>query len=541
MSSARLKTVLWKCVVLGMVAGFVALAGVADAAMVLRRGNGGEPDTLDPTRSSAEWENSILGDMFLGLTTDSADGRAVPGSAERWDISADGKTYIFHLRKNLVWSDGVPLTAADFVYSYRRLLDPAMAAQYAPAFYMLVNGEAVATGKAAPETLGVRAIDDHTLEMKFTAPVPYLLQLLTLAATFPVPRHVIEKYGANWTQPRHMVGNGAFTLAEWKPQSYVKLVRNPRFYDVKNVRLDAVYYYPGEDSNAALKQFRAGGLDAMNGFPSRHLTWLRQNMAAETRVAPWLGTYYYALNNEKYPYNDKRVRLALSMSIERELITDKLLKYGVIPAYGLVPPGIANYGQGVRAYFADWPREKRIAEAKRLLAAAGFGPDNPLTVTIKYNTSQDHKKIALGVAANWKKIGVTTKLFNVEAKVLYADLRIGDFEVGRASWVADFNDPQNFLFLLDSASGTLNYSNYKNPQFDALIRQASTMLDLKQRAVVMGQAEQLAMDEQPVIPIYFYVSRNLVAKRVHGWVDNIIDRHRSRYLWLDPQPDGSGN
>lgn len=541
MSSARLKTILWKCAVLGVVAGLMALTGVADAAMVLRRGNGGEPDTLDPTRSSAEWENNILGDIFMGLTADSADGRAVPGSAARWDISADGKTYIFHLRKNLVWSDGVPLTAADFVYSYRRLLDPAIAAQYAPALYPLINGEAVATGKARPETLGVRAIDDHTLEMKFSAPVPYLPQLLTLAATFPVPRHVIEKYGAAWTQPGHMVGNGAFSLVEWKPQSYVKLVRNPRFYDVKNVRLDAVYYYPGEDSNAALKQFRAGELDAMNGFPSRQLDWLRRNMAAETRVAPWLGTYYYALNNEKYPYSDRRVRLALSMAIERELITDKLLKYGVIPAYGLAPQGIANYGQGARAYFASWPREKRIAEARRLLMSAGFGPDKPLIVTIKYNTSQDHKKIALAVAANWKKIGVVTRLFNVEAKVLYADLRIGDFEAGRAAWVADFNDPQNFLFLLDSATGKLNYSNYKNPRFDALLRQASTMLDLQQRAVVLRQAEQLAMDDQPIIPIYFYVSRNLVAKRVHGWVDNIVDRHRSRYLWLDPLVSGKAN
>jgi oligopeptide transport system substrate-binding protein len=509
-------------------------AGAARAEMVLNRGNMGEPDTLDPSKATTTTEQHIVEDTFTGLVTDDAAGRPVPGSAESWEMSADGKTYIFHLRKNLKWSDGTPLKAQDFVYSFRRLVDPKTAAQYAPILYILVNGEKVATGKAALETLGVRAIDDHTLELKLHDPVPYLIQMLTHHSTFPVPPHVVEKYGASWTQPDHIVGNGAYMVVKWRPQSVITLVKNPYFYGAKNVKIDKVNYYPAENLEVALKQFRAGELDVTDSFPSRQLPWMRANMPNDYRIAPWLGIYYYAINSKKYPFTDKRVRLALSMAIERELITDKLLKVGAPPAYGFVPPGIANYGKGGKVFFANWPQEKRMAEAKRLMKEAGFGPDHPLTVTLKYNSDQDHKKIALAVAWSWKKIGVITHFFNVEGKVLYADLAAADFEIARAAWIADFNDPQNFLFLLESSTGPMNYGQYSNPKFDALMAQASTMLDLDKRAKIMEQAEQIALNDAPVIPLYFYVSRNLVSHRVHGWVDNIADNHRSCYLSVDP-------
>lgn len=506
----------------------------ARAEMVLNRGNEGEPDTLDPQKSTTTTEQHIAEDLFTGLVTKDAASRPVPGCAESWDISADGKTYIFHLRKGLAWSDGTPLTAGDFVYSFRRLLDPAVAAQYAPVLYVLVNGEKIATGKAAPESLGARAIDDRTLELKLNDPVPYLIEMLTHHSTFPTPRHVVEKYGASWTQPGHMVSNGAFMLTKWRPQSVVTVVRNPLYYGAAHVKLDKINYFPAENQEVALKRFRAGELDVNTSFPARQIEWLRANMPRETRVYPWLGIYYYAFNSQKYPFTDKRVRLALSMVIERELITRKLLKLGILPAYSFVPPGISNYGKEAKVFFADWPRAKRYAEAKRLLAEAGFGPDHPLTVTLKYNTDQDHKKIALAVAWSWKKIGVTTHFFNVESKVLYADLAAADFEVARAAWIADFNDPQNFLFLLQSDTGPMNYGQYQNPRYDALMKQASTMMDLKKRAEIMYQAEKMAMDDQPDAPIYFYVSRNLVSTRVHGWVDSVDNNHRSEYLWVDP-------
>ncbi len=513
----------------------------ADAQVVLRRGNQSEPDTLDPQKSSALWSNNIIGDLFLGLTTESADGRTVPGVAARWEVSDDALTYIFYLREDVLWSDGSPVTADDFVYAYRRLLNPETAAQYASVLYILVNGEAVGTGKADPETLGVRALDDHTLELKLVSPTPYLLQLLTHAATYPVPRQSIDKYGNEWTRPGNIVSNGPFILADWKPQSYVRLEKNPDFYDAENVRIDEVYFYPTEDSSSSFKKFRAGELDVDTQFPARQLDWIKQNMPDEVRIAPWLGTYFYAFNTRKYPFNDRRVRLALSMAIERELITEKLLNFGVVPAWNLVPPGIENYGTGAKSYFHNWPSDKRVAEGKRLMSEAGFGPDNPLEVTISYNTSQDHKKIALAIAHGWKRLGVVTRLLNVEAKVQYANMRVGDFEVGRAGWIADFNDPKNFLFLMDSATGAMNYSKYNNPAYDALLGKASMTLDLEKRAAILQEAEQVAMDDQPLIPIYFYVSRNMVKPYVRGWIDNITDRHRTRYLWIERDSDKSSS
>jgi len=518
---------------------FVALAMLVSGAfaagpMVLHRGNSAEPDTLDPNKAALTAESNIIRDLFLGLMTLDAAGQVIPGSAERWSVSEDGKRYVFHIREDLVWSDGVPVTADDFVFAFRRLLDPMTGAEYATNLYVLENGEAVNLGQAAPETLGARALGPKTLEMRLHTPVPYLLEMLTHASTYPVPKHVVERLGDAWVKPGNMVSNGPYKLAAWEPQNYIKLVRNPLFYDNANVAIDEVFYYPTEDGNSALKQLRAGELDLNNEFPARQYSWLKANMPNVARVHPWLGVYYYAFNSERPPFNDKRVRLALAMAIPREAITDKLLGYGVLPAYSLVPPGVDNYaalhGLDTTAPFKSLSPEQRRAEARRLLAEAGYGPDKPLEVVLSYNTDKDHKKVALAAAHGWKQIGVVTRLFNVEAKVHYNNLKVADFEVARAGWIADFNDAENFLFLLESETGQLNYGQYANPQFDRLMKEASSTLDLKRRAILMGQAEQIAMADQPVTPIYFYVSRNLVAPWVSGYVDNVRNAHLSRYM-----------
>lgn len=514
---------------------FLLASSVAAAdLMVLRRGNGAEPDTIDPNKAALVSESTIIQDLFLGLTTFDAAGRVIPGAAERWEVLDGGRRYLFHIRGDLVWSDGVPVTADDFVYSFQRLLNPMTGAEYATTLYVLEGGEDVNLGRAAPDTLGARALDPKTLEVRLHTAVPYLLEMLTHASTYPVPRHVVEKLGDAWVKPGNMVSNGAYKLVAWEPQNYIKLERNPLFFDDAGTSIDEVYFYPVEDSNTALKQLRAGELDINSSFPPRQYDWLKANLPGVARVYPWLGTYYYAFNSARAPFDDRRVRLALAMTIPREAIAEKLIGSGTIPAYSFVPPGVENYSKlhemDTSAPFKVLTPEERRAEARRLLAEAGYGPNNPLEVTISYNTSKDHKKIALAAAHGWKQIGVRTRLFNMEAKVHYNALKVADFEIARAGWIGDFNDAQNFLFLLESETGPLNYGQFSNPEFDRLMKEADAALDLKQRAILMARAERIAMAEQPITPIYYYVSRNLVAPWVKGWVDNIRDAHLSRFM-----------
>jgi len=517
---------------LGWAAALVlGLTATVQAQMELRVGNLGEAQTLDPHFVSGVWENRISGDMFMGLTTEAADGSAIPGAAESWTVSDDGLVYTFKIRDHL-WSDGTPVTADDFVYSLQRILDPNAAAEYASLLYTIKNAEELNSGQMeGMENLGARALDPQTLEITLKAPAPFFLEQLTHYTAFPVPRHVIEKHGKDWIKSENIVSNGAYVLNEWVPNTHVILDKNPQFYDASNVQIDRVTYDPNEDRAAVQKRFRAGEIDVATDFASDQIDWLKANMPEETRIAPYLGIYYYAVNNEREPFSDPRVRQALSMAIVREALTDKILKTGEIPAYSFVPPGVANYSAGP-AYVAwkEMPYEERLEEARKLLAEAGFGPDNPLAFTLSYNTSENHKRIAIAIAAMWKKLGVKAELFNSEVKVHYDRLKQADFEVARAGWIADYNDPQNFLYLLETRTGPLNYGQYSNADFDTLMEQSANTQDLDARAKLMADAEAKAMADQANIPIYYYVSKNLVANAVQGWEDNTKDIHRSRWL-----------
>ena len=519
---------------------FILCAGGGEVAArdasfgTLHRGNGAEPDTLDPQKAALVSESVIIRDLFTGLTTLDSKGRIIPGAAENWEVSEDGKRYVFHIRDDMVWSDGMSVTADDFVFAFRRLLDPMTGAEYATILYLLENGEDVNLGRKPPTALGAAALGPKTLEVRLHTPVPYLLEMFTHASTYPAPRHVVEEHGKDWVKPGRMVSNGAFMLSGWEPQNFVRVVANPEYHEAPSVKLDEVFYYPTSDDSSAVKQFRAGELDINTSFPARQYKWLEENLPGEARIHPWLGVYYYALNSERPPLDDRRVRLALSMTIPREEIATKLLGYGVLPAYNFVPPGVENYTEfhtiDTAAPFSGLSAEDRREEARRLLAEAGYSEDNPLEVTISYNTSKDHKKIALAAAWGWKKIGVVTRLLNMEAKVHYNNLKVADFEVARAGWIADFSDAQNFLFLLESDTGPLNYGQFSNPDFDRLMKEAGRTLDLDERADLMARAERIAMAEQPVAPIYFYVSRNLVAPWVEGFEDNARNVHPSRYI-----------
>jgi len=517
------------------VAVVLATAAVAHAETVLHRGNAAEPGTLDPHKASGTWENNILGDLFLGLTTEAADGSIIPGAAESWTVSDDGKTYTFKLRDGLKWSDGEPVTAEDFVFSIHRILDPAFKAEYAWILYVIENAEEYNTAKETDvNKIGARAVDARTLEVKLKAPAPYFIAQLTHYTAYPVPKHSIEKLGDDWLKAGNMVSNGAYTLAEWVPNDHIKVVKNANFYDAANVKIDTVYFYPTEDQDAALQRFRAGELDTQDDFASESIDLLRKELPNETRISPYLGIYYYVLNIAKNEaFKDLRVREALSMAVNREAITDQVLKTGELPAYSFVPPGTVNYGGPSYISWKDMTYGERVEKAKALLTEAGYGPDKPLKFQLRYNTSINHEKIAIAVQSMWKAIGVQADLFNSETAVHYNDLEAGNFDVARAAWIADYNDAQTFLGLLETRAGPQNYGRYSNPKFDDFMAKASLDADLTTRGKLMADAEAIAMADQPVIPIYYYVSKDLVSTKVAGWVDNVFNIHRTRWMTVN--------
>ncbi len=517
--------------VLAFCCSLLLLAGYASAESTLRVATMGEPASLDPHKISGTWENYVVGDMFVGLTTEDPKAKAIPGVAESWTISDDGKSYTFKLRES-TWSDGVPLTASDFVYSMQRILTPETAAEYASLLYIIQGAEAINTGKADPSTLGAKAIDDHTLKVELTGPAPYFLELLTHYTAYPVPRHVIEAKGKLWTKPENMVVNGPYKLVEWTPNTHVKLTRNDKWWGAADLAVDNITFYTQEDRAAVQKRFRAGEIDVAMDFASDQIDWLRKNLPDETHIAPYMGIYYYPINTSKKPFDDIRIRKALSMAVNREAIVEKVLKTGELAAYSFVPPGIAYYDNPAEVDWKDIPYPERIKQAKALLKEAGYGQNHPLEFTLSYNTSENHKRIAVAVASMWKQIGVKADLFNTEVKVHYANLKQGQFDVARAGWIADYNDAQNFLYLLESRTGANNYGRYSNPEYDRLMKEAEATADLDKRSALMRKAESLAMADQPVIPIYHYVSKNLVSKKVVGFMDNPKDVHRWRYVSL---------
>ncbi len=491
----------------------------ASAEKVLRIANQGEPETLDPQKTSTVVESNVLRNLFEGLVVMDPKGNVAPGVAASWNASEDGVTYTFHLR-DAKWSNGDPVTASDFVFSLRRIEEPKTKSQYAEVLYPIKNAEEVNTGKAEPAALGVKAIDPKTLEITLKAPTPYFLQLLTHQTTLPVNEKAIAAFGDEWVKPGKMVSNGAYMLADVKPSAYIKLVKNPQYWDASKVTIDTVMFDPSEDRAAVLKRYRAGEFDIVYGdLPNDQLAWLKQNMPKELHIAPYAGVYYYTFNTTKPPLNDQRIRQALTMAINREVLVEKITLAGEFPAYGFVPDSIANY-TSQKVSWAKLSQDQKEAEALKLIKEAGYGPEKPLKLQLAYNTSENHKKIAVAIAAMWKKLGVEVDLVNTELKVHYANLRQGDFQVGRAGWIADYNDAQNFLFLHQSSTKQQNYSKFSNPEYDKLMDQASTTNDVQKRAQLMEQAETILLKELPVLPIYFYVSRNLVSTKVKGWEDN---------------------
>jgi oligopeptide transport system substrate-binding protein len=499
--------------------------------LCFERGNGTDPLTLDPHKSSLINEGHILGDMFTGLIQYDANGEPVPGLATSWETSPDGLTWTFHLRDSQ-WSDGVPLTSADFVYSLRRLQDPKTASEYAYIASFIVNAEAINAGKLPLSALGVEAPDARTLRIHLTHPVPYLTRVLTHDSMDPVPRHVIEKWGDQWTDPSHWVSNGPYVIKSWVLGDRIHAVKNPNFYDAGSVCIDEVNYYPTNDAISAERRVRRGELDSNADIQSNRIAFLRKpgQMPAYVHVKVWLGTSYIGFNPAVPAFRDRRVRQALTMAIDRDFITQKLLRGGQPSAYTFVPPGVANYPGSAPPYWAGWSLERRQAEARRLLAAAGYTPQHPLKFELKMRNSNDPQLIYPAVQADWRAVGAQASLYPEESQIAYADYSARNFQAADAGWIADYDDPMTFLYLLKSNTGPQNIGGYKNPAYDALLDKADHEVDAAARGHDLAQAEHMAMEDAPISPLYHSVSKNLVNPKVTGWVDNLADWHRTRYL-----------
>ncbi len=508
----------------------VALAAPAARAAVLNLHNGADPSSLDPQKLSGDWEDRIAGDIFEGLLTEDAAAEPIPGQAESWEISDDELTYTFTLRDGITWSDGEPVTAQDFVFAFQRLMDPATAADYAYLQYPIKNAEAINTGEITDfDQLGVRAIDERTLEITLENPTPYFLGALTHYTAYPLPDHVVEEHGDDWVRMENIVTNGPYVPVEWVPGSHVLTEKNEAFHDAENVSIEGVKFFVLEDQSAALKRYRAGEFDILTDIPKDQYAWMQENLPGQLRVTPFAGLYYYVVNQTKPPFDDPKVRQALAMGINREVIGPQVLGTGELPAYSWVPPGMANYDTPAEFDWKELPYGEKVEQAKALLEEAGHGPDNPLQLTLRYNTNENHKRIAVAIASMWKPLGVEVELYNTETKVHYDDLRRGEFEIGRAGWLADYNDAANFLDLLRSGVDN-NYGRYSNPAYDALMREADATQDPEERERLMHEAERVALDDTAAVPIYYYLSENLVSPKVSGFVDNAFDKHRTRWL-----------
>jgi oligopeptide transport system substrate-binding protein len=516
----------------GTQSGTASAPGGEPGIVVLNRGNAAEPASLDPHLINGTWEANIAGDLIVGLATEDAKGQPIPGAAERWETSADGLTWTFHLREHQ-WSDGQPVTAGDFVYAWRRLLDPKTASSNAYYLHVVKNAQAVNTGKMEGTELGVSAPDEKTLVVTLEHPAPYLVEFMTLAATYPVPRHVVAEKGAAWTRAGNYVGNGAYTLVEWIPNDHVTLTKNPRFYDAQNVTVDRVVYYATLDYTAALRRLRAGELDLQSRLPSREIDFLRANMPDVVRLSPMLSTEFIVVNQTKKPFDDKRVREALNLALDRETMTAKIRRLDEIPAYSFVPPAIANYPGGAAFAFQPLTYADRVKRAQELMKQAGYGPNNRLKTSYDIRSpAADALRDPAAVQAMWREIYVDADIRQNDTAVFYAKAQEGDFEIGGAGWVADFNDATNFLDLLRDGNAN-NYGRYKNPRFDTLLDQANRQLDLAKRGELLKQAEQMALDDFALIPSYYGVTGGLVRPYVKGWEANPTDTHRTRWISID--------
>lgn len=497
------------------------------------RGNGTEVSSLDPHKTEGVPESHVIRDLMEGLVTQDADGNTIPGVAERWETK-DNKTFIFHLRKEAKWSNGDPVTAQDFEYSLKRVVDPATAAPYAWYLDMttMVNAHDIIAGKKDKETLGVKALDDHTLQIQLESAVPYFVMMMAHTTVNPVHRATVEKYGDQWTRPEHFVGNGAYVIDKWVVNERITLKRSPNYWNNDKTVINKVTFLPIENQVSEMNRFLSGEIDITNELPNEHFRRLQKIHPEDVSITGNLCTYYYAFNTQKAPFDDVRVRKALSYTIDRDIITKALLGQGQKAAYAFTPDIIAGFTPDVPEY-GQMTQKQRIAKAKELLAEAGYDKSHPLKFNLLYNTSENHKKNAVAIGSMWKKsLGVNVTLENKEWKTFLDDKREGNYEVSRAGWCGDYNEPSTFLSLMQSNNSS-NEPKYHSKAYDDIMNKALNSTSDTERNALYQQAEDLLTKDMPFAPIYQYVKARLVNPHVGGYpVNNAEEKIYSKDLYI---------
>jgi oligopeptide transport system substrate-binding protein len=500
------------------------------ADQTVTRGLDAMPGSLDPSLTGELDGQRVIDDLFEGLTTIGIDGGTVPGVAASWEVSADGKTWLFHLRREARWSNGEAVTAADFLYSWRREVDPKTGAVYAQALAPIVGAVAIATGKAPVESLGAAAADPLTIRISLNSPTPYLLALLADSFMQPLHRATLERYGEDWSRPEHMVSNGPFVLKELVNGNRITLERNPYYWAAAGVHPTRVIYFP-LDSLTQISRFTAGDIQFASVFPFSQSRWLKSRLGDQVQTAPYLGVFALGLNMQEPPFaHNRNLRLALSMALDRQVLADKLRQGMQQAAYSMTPP-LPGYRQP-RPAWASWSDERRHAEARRLYAAAGYSAAHPLRVQLDYPTNQDSRDIFDAMSAMWRaNLGADIEPYNEEFRVLLQNLRLHKSVLFWESWIGDYPDPFTFLQMMQTGYEQ-NFGANSNPRYDALLAAAASEADEGRRYRYFEQAESILNEEAPIMPFLFYASRHLIKPYLKGWQLNLQDRLLSRYLYV---------
>ncbi len=500
---------------------------------VLRRRVAMTPRTLDPSLATDTPAINVLEDLFEGLVTLSARGRIVPGVAKSWRITDHGMRYVFHLRSNARWSNGKPVTAGDFVYAWRREVNPDTAAEYAQSLARIVNAQAIVDGKKPPDTLGVTALDAHTLEVRLVHRTPYFLSMLFNTYYMPLYPPAVRKLGMAWTRPGHLVSNGAFYLTQWVINGHLTLKKNPYYWDAAHVRLREEIYYPISSASAALERYLAGDLDVVNtpAFPPSDAGWLRRTLGAQVRVAPMYGTAFLGMLLHEKPFDNRDLRLALTLTLNRRVLDDKLMQGMDEPAHSLFPP-LPHFTRQSPAW-AHWPMAKRLAVARRLYHAAGYSRAHPLRVKLLYMTEGVHTRDYMeALATMWHQaLGADIVLWQEQWKVMLQDVEYKNAKLYWSAWLGDYPSPYTFAHQFVKGFA-MNYGDYDNPAYQATVEAAVDEPNQARRYALYDKAEAILNRDAPLIPLYFYNSNLLVKPYVAGVESNVMNLHLARYIWI---------
>lgn len=513
---------------------------IGNEQQILHIGNGGEPSDIDPHGNSGLPDSQIKRALFEGLVSRTSDTlEIIPGVAESWEISEDGLTYTFSLRKNALWSNGDPVTAHDFVWTWKRGMNPSLGNPYAYMFFVFKNAEAYHNGEVTDfSEVGIRALDDHTLQFELSGPTPYILELLAFKTMYPVHRATLEKFDAvnrlatAWTRPENFVGNGPFVIKDWVVNQVLSVRKNDQYWDSDNIKLNEIHFHAVQSLTAEERMFRAGQLHMTLDLPPEKVEVYRRENNPAFNSFPLYSTYYYAFNTQKPPLNDVRVRKALAYAVDRRLLTERVMKGGEIPAHAFTPPNKLGYTPE-----AKMPED--VALARQLLAEAGY-PDGKgfPRITILYNTFEHHQTIAVVLQQMWKEnLGIDVNLQNEDWKVWLDSVRLGNFEISRSGWGGDYVDPNTFLDVHVTGGGN-NKSNWSNARYDELIRLASQTSDQQERFAYFQEAEAILVNEVPIIPLYTYVRNRLIHPAVKNWHNNILDDYFYRNVYLEADSGG---